>query len=73
MVLTSSLGELMEDQILLNINDRANIYHLKVEFSSRGFLGLVWFGLVCLFDGIPTFMVYLMPKPFLQRDSSDTI
>ena len=28
-----------------------------------GVFGLVWFGLVPLFNGISTFVGYLMPKP----------
>ena len=35
--------------------------------------GLVWFGLVSLFNGISTFMGYLMPKLFSEKNSSGTI
>ena len=28
---------------------------------------------VSLFNGIPTFVVYLMPKPFFEMNSGDTI
>ena len=30
-------------------------------------------GLVSLFDGISTFVGYLMPKPFFKKNSSGTI
>ena len=33
----------------------------------------IWFGLVCLFDGISAFVGYLMPKPSFLKDSSGTI
>ena len=36
-------------------------------------LGLVWFGLVSLFNGISTFVVYLTPKPSVKKNSSDAI
>ena len=32
-----------------------------------------WFGLVSLFNGISTFVGYLMPKPFSEKNSSGTI
>ena len=32
-----------------------------------------WFGLVSLFNGISTFVGYLMPKPFSKKNSSGTI
>ena len=32
-----------------------------------------WFGLVSLFNGISTFVGYLMPKPFPKKNSSGTI
>ena len=32
-----------------------------------------WFGLVSLFNGISTFLGYLMPKPFSKKNSSGTI
>ena len=32
----------------------------------------VWFGLLC-FNGISTFVSYLMPKPSFQKNSSDII
>ena len=35
--------------------------------------GLVWFGLVSLFNGISTFVGYLMPKLFPKKNSSGTI
>ena len=31
------------------------------------------FGLISLFNGISTFMDYLMLKPFLEKSCSDTI
>ena len=34
---------------------------------------LIWFGLVSLFNGISTFVGYLMPKPFSKKNSSGTI
>ena len=33
----------------------------------------IWFCLGSLFNGISTFAGYLMPKPSLQKDSSNTI
>ena len=39
------------------------------EFISN-ILGLVWFGLVSLFNGISTFIGYLMPKLFSKNNSS---
>ena len=35
--------------------------------------GLVWFGLVSLFNGISTFVGYLMPKVFSKKNNSCTI
>ena len=35
--------------------------------------GLVWFGLVSLFNGISTFQGYLMTDPFSSKNSSGTI
>ena len=32
-----------------------------------------WFGLISLFNGIPTFVGYLMPKPFSKKNSSGNI
>ena len=32
-----------------------------------------WLGLVSLFYGISNFLGYLMPKPFLKKNSSDII
>ena len=29
----------------------------------------VWFGLVSLFNGISTFVCYLMPKPFSKKNA----
>ena len=37
------------------------------------FVCVVWFGLVSLFNGISTFVGYLMPKLFFQKNSSGTI
>ena len=34
---------------------------------------LIWFGLVWLFNGISTFVGYLMPKPFSLKNCSGTI
>ena len=34
---------------------------------------LKWFALVSLFDGISTFMGYLMPKSSLEKNSSGII
>ena len=31
------------------------------------------FGLVSLFNGISTFVGYLLPKPFSEKNGSDTI
>ena len=36
--------------------------HLSIDDTACVF-GLVWFGLVSLFNGISTFVGYLMPKP----------
>ena len=36
-------------------------------------IGIKWFGLVSLFNGISTFVGYLMPKPFSKKNSSGTI
>ena len=33
----------------------------------------MWFGLVSLFNGISTFVDYLMPKPFSQKKCCGTI
>ena len=33
----------------------------------------LWFGWVSLFNGISTFVGYLMPKPFSEKNSSGTI
>ena len=41
--------------------------------QSSSITGLVWFGLVSLFNGISTFVGYLMPKLFSKKNSSDTI
>ena len=32
-----------------------------------------YYGLACLFNGISTFVGYLMPKPFSKKNSSGTI
>ena len=40
---------------------------LKIKF----WFGLVW--LVSLFNGISTFVGYLMPNPFSEKNSSGTI
>ena len=32
-----------------------------------------WFGLVSLFNGISTFLGYLIPKPSFEKNSSGTI
>ena len=36
-------------------------------------VGTIWFGLVSLFNGMSTFLGYLMPKPFSEKNSSGTI
>ena len=41
---------------------------LLLKFDIEG-----WFGLVSLFNGILTFVAYLMPKPFSYKNSSGTI
>ena len=35
--------------------------------------GLVWFGVVSLFNDISTFAGYLMPKSFSKKNSTGTI
>ena len=42
------------------------------EIKDKFALYLVWFGLVPMFNGILTFVGYLMPKPCLLKKSSDT-
>ena len=46
---------------------------VDVFFLWGCFFGLVWFGLVSLFNGISTTVGYLMPKPFYERNSSGNI
>ena len=46
--------------------------YVHVEFEEVR-LNLFWIGLVSLFDGISTFVGYLIPKPFSKKNSSGTI
>ena len=48
---------------------------LLANFSriSKQLYGKLKFGLVYLFNGISTFVGYLMPKPFSLKNSSGTI
>ena len=46
---------------------------LTTEMFFLSLLYLVWFGLVSLFNGIWTFVDYLMPKVFSQKNSSGTV
>ena len=50
-------------------------HHVNIRFGllARIFIGLVWFGWVSLFNGISTFVGYLMPKPFSKKDRGGTI
>ena len=57
-----------------------NIYdtHVTANNSTNNnnvvfFLFQIWFSLVSLFNGISTFVGYLMPKPLSQKNSSGTI
>ena len=34
---------------------------------------MIWLGLVSLFNGISTFVGYLISKPFLLKNNNDTI
>ena len=45
-------------------------YDLKTHIQE---LKVIWFGLVSLFNSISTFVGYLMPKLFFQKNSSGTI
>ena len=36
-------------------------------------MGIDWFGLFSLFNGISTFVGYLVPKPFSKKNSGGTI
>ena len=36
-------------------------------------IGMVWYGLVSLFNGISTFVGYLIPNPFSLKNSRGTI
>ena len=49
-----------------------NIWQLMMPYSIRK-SGLVWFGLVSLFNGISTYVGYLMPKLFSQKNRNGTI
>ena len=51
-------------------------YRFGYSIPSKFMLALhavVWFGLVSLFNGISTFVGYLMPKLFSEKISSGTI
>ena len=47
--------------------------YLTELFAIELFDHLTMFGLVSLFNGISTFVGYLMPKPFFKKNSSGTI
>ena len=47
--------------------------HLNHRFPSNRYMRTVGFGLVSLFNGISTFVGYLMPKLFSLKNSSGTI
>ena len=52
-----------------------NGVNLELNFFSFNCLNIsfFWFDLISLFNSISTFEGYLMPKPFLEKDSSNTI
>ena len=44
-------------------NDNEELVHTPQTSTIVSYLGLVWFGLVSLLNGISTFVDYWMPKP----------
>ena len=69
------------DDILMSKNTKEHAEHIEKVWENQGFwLQSEWyqvwifrFGLVSLFNGISTFVGYLMPKPFFRKNSSGTI
>ena len=45
----------------------------KDDFAQQWNWNMFWFGLISLSNGILTFVGHLMPKPSLQKNSTDTI
>ena len=63
----------LKDDIMNVGNYPSASFHWSKECLQSYKTCLVWFGLVSLFNGITTFMSYLVPNPSLLKDSSDTI
>ena len=57
----------------LKINQRYFFSKILTAKPNPQYLGFVWFRLVSLFNGISTFIGYLMPKPFSKKNSSGII
>ena len=53
-------------------NTKATFYVMAASlYKPKYWFGLVWFGF--FFNGISTFVGYLMQKPFSKKNSSGTI
>ena len=71
-----TVGNLLKKkQILLTTNNKVR-YSLNSPFFIMRHLesatNTFWFGLISLFNGISTFVGYLMPKPFSEKNRSGT-
>ena len=51
---------------MMQINFKIYVYNISelVSYKSIKYVLLIWFGLVSLFNGMSTFVGYLMPKLF---------
>ena len=55
-----------------NTENYLTVYKKRAQTCLK-ILSTKWFGLVSLFNGISTFVGYLIPKRFSKKNSSDTI
>ena len=67
-----SLEDLLEviDDLEMNNERKSRKFVLVAQHDDDG---LVWFGLVSLFNGISTFVGYIIPKPSFLKNSCGTI
>ena len=68
----SSESIIMNSEWVMPFNTKVKLQGL-VKWKKKDHFGLVWFGLVSLFNSISTFVGYLMSKPSLLKNSSGII
>ena len=70
--ITNTLQKIFHKNTFILVQLQTN---LKESLGSclKKVLNFTRFGLVSLFNGISTFMGYLMPKPSFKNSSSDTL